>query len=243
MNLASASTTRVLLFGVLGIAVTAYFFSSTHAPVDDSKRSTGASVAERQHTAAKHLSSSPASAAVNSNPVVSPATMPHITQQTSQQQAVVAAWTTKTKPWLYDMNTTLPAFDEAEYWADPAAYVAVAAPGRVFQTLPVTSVDTPHTYVSNGYHQALIHGEQATISVQVPPNAPVNFLAASGGIFAESSLGYVSVQANANGHAHATFVPDKGTVNVVPILVSSPLAADVQTIAIEVRPPVAHLPL
>jgi hypothetical protein len=115
-------------------------------------------------------------------------------------------------------------FDRAAFEADPAAYLNVVQPGRVFQTKQPGKAVPALTVVGSAC-QHVTQGGSVALTVKGAPNAPVTFTSTDMGAFAENKLNSVSVRADDAGVAKVTFVAAPGALNDVNIMAGSPMAS------------------
>lgn len=123
---------------------------------------------------------------------------------------------------LSPLHTPKP-FDREAYLADPQAYLDVVEPGRVWQVaqpgpgIPrLSSLSRPLNRIEQG--------QSIVLKVKAIPGAPVTFTSFDLGAF-ENQLTSITVQADAEGVAAATFTGTPGTYNDVNILAGSPMTA------------------
>lgn len=126
-------------------------------------------------------------------------------------------------------------FDAAAYRADPRAYLDVAEPARAFQAaqpaegVPVLAALTPAL-------RTAVQGEAVTLRVRSVPNMPVTFTSFDLGQF-ENRLTTVTVEADAEGVAEASFTGTPGTIGDANILAASPAATGTVKFIVHVRMP------
>ena len=115
-------------------------------------------------------------------------------------------------------------FDKAAFEADPKAYTDLVVPGRVFQcSQPGPNV--PALKAASDLFVQTTLGATVKLKAQGAPLAPVTFTAMDLGAFEESKLSSVTVRADKDGVATATFMATPGAMNDVNILCGSPLAS------------------
>lgn len=124
-------------------------------------------------------------------------------------------------------------FNLKQFRAQPEQYLANVEPGRVFQTAEASGPNSVYLMAVSRLRASLRSSEQLVLAVKGAPRAPVTFTALDGGTFAENTQGSVTVSADAEGNAQATFVAGtaRGDLNV---LVGSPLAVGSQRFFIRV---------
>jgi hypothetical protein len=125
-------------------------------------------------------------------------------------------------------------FDRAAYHADPAAYLNVVEPGRVFQVAQ-PGPDVLRIQAVGPTLATIDQGGTVPLRVHALAGMPVTFTSFDLGRFAENQLTSISVAADDQGIAHVTFVGDSGTINEVNILAACPLTAGQVTYHINVR--------
>lgn len=124
-------------------------------------------------------------------------------------------------------------FDPVAYARDPDAYLHTVEPGRIHQTAEPTSDGTPLRLVTEP-RPLVAPGGTLAVRVRGVAGAPVSFAAIGGGTFVENGLNSISVRADAEGLATATFRADPGTIGDAPIIAASPLAIGQQTCVVHV---------
>lgn len=116
-----------------------------------------------------------------------------------------------------------PKFDPQAYQQDPQAYIDRVEPGRVFQVLQ-PGADTPALRKVGPMYQEIQQGESVYLQVTAPEGAPVTFTSLDLGMF-ENQLTSITVKADADGLARASFVGTTGTIDDVDILAGSPVTS------------------
>ena len=119
-------------------------------------------------------------------------------------------------------------FDAEAFAKDPEnyakQYASVVEPGRVFAPAqPDDSV--PVLRVDGDRHHRVTQGESVRLVAIATSFAPVTFLSSSYGQF-ENLLTSITVVADRNGRAVATFTATSGTKHNVNILAASPVLAE-----------------
>ena len=159
------------------------------------------------------------------NPVITESpygTLPQIPVDANPAVAQVAeSVRTGVNPERVSAMIVAPPFDLAAYRADPAAYLAESVPGRVWQSAQ-PGEGVPRLQRIGPRNVALRQGEQVTLAVQASAGNPVTFTSFDAGIFT-NQLTSITVAANDEGVARATFVATPGVIENSNILVSSPL--------------------
>lgn len=158
-----------------------------------------------------------------------------------QVKSVAEAIREKKHPERVSVLIRPPPFDAKAFQADPAKYLGVVEPGRVFQTAqpgPKVPVLRP---VGQSYREA-VQGEVVPLRVKAPPGSPVTFTSFDLGAF-ENQLTSITVQADKQGVAEAKFRGTPGTIEEVHILAGSPEASGQVRFVVNVqRPPGAESP-
>ncbi|MEL7499553.1 MAG: hypothetical protein AAFN77_18260 [Planctomycetota bacterium] len=115
-------------------------------------------------------------------------------------------------------------FDLKEYQKDPQAYVDKIRPGRVFQSAEPGPGVTPLVADGPTYAQ-VIQGEKVVLKVKAEKGMPVTFHTNQLGNF-DNLLRTVTVVADDDGIAQATYLAGSGTVNFINILAASPIHSE-----------------
>lgn len=171
---------------------------------------------------APKLSPTGASAAT---PLRDPATgQPILPSKSPQAASVAEAFRTHQHPERLSMLVPVKPFDKIIFEADPEKYLRVIEPGRVQQCKqPGKDVSA---LKAKGEHQFLVKPDgKVILEVRGAKLAPATFLSVDGGRFLESDLNCVTVRADAQGVAKATFLASFGADGDVNILVGSPEAS------------------
>ena len=116
------------------------------------------------------------------------------------------------------------AFDSIAWESDQAyrtGYLAVAEPGRVWQTAP-PATDGFALRASGARQLSAKQGDPVELTVTGRPGSPISFATFAGGIFRESEANAVTVLADAKGKAVVHYVAYAGTTDHCPILAASP---------------------
>ena len=114
-------------------------------------------------------------------------------------------------------------FDRAAYEKDPQPYLDEVEPGRIWQSADEGEGVTPIQPIGD-FHRQLLQGESAPLSVKIDPNMPATFYSPRLGRF-ENQLTSVTVKADEQGFARATFTATPGSHGDVTVFVSSPVAS------------------
>ena len=114
-------------------------------------------------------------------------------------------------------------FDAAAYKTNPAAYLDVVEPGRVWQPAQ-PGPNVPRIAALTARMFSVDQGVPTEIRVQSVPGAPVSFTAFDGGAF-DNLLTSITVRADDKGVAKVTFTGTTGVINDVNILAASPLTS------------------
>ena len=128
-----------------------------------------------------------------------------------------------------------PKFDRVAYQKDPQKYIDEVAPGRINQVLPA-SKDTVPIKRDGRYISRLIQGESVQLKAKVEPGMPVTFHSPKLGNF-QNKLTSVTVRADENGAATATYTASGGTRGEIDIRAASPVHSDHARWVIEVVHP------
>ena len=114
------------------------------------------------------------------------------------------------------------AFDRVAYEAGPEKYLNKIRPARVFDPAQPGEDVTPLEPISNGFH-SILQGEQVVLQVKAEAGVPVAFYTPQTGWFAENQLSSVTVKADEDGVATATFQTGGGSMGIVDVLAASPV--------------------
>ena len=150
-------------------------------------------------------------------------------------QSVLEAARTGKYPERLDVSVDPKPFDQTAFQKDPQAYLNTIEPGRVYQTMPPKK-GAPRLQMIGKNPTTVDSGADVVLKVQAVPGAPVSFFAQRGGIFRESTLNSITVQADEKGVATVTFFANPGTVAIAPVVVGSPMLAGNEEIMVSVRP-------
>ena len=146
-----------------------------------------------------------------------PVVAPDANEQVKQ---VHEALLSKENPERLSSFVVNPSFDEAAFKANPAQYAAeyakIVEPGRVFAPAQ-PGPDTPVLRSTGDRIHRVQQGESVRLSVIAVPHAPISFTSFGMGQF-ENLLSNVTVVADAQGKAEASFTASSGTKNEVKIL-------------------------
>jgi hypothetical protein len=118
------------------------------------------------------------------------------------------------------------AFDREKYVEDRAyrdAYLSTPQPSRVFDPAQ-PGKDVPRLCRISPAFQKVKQGQETKLRVRAIPGAPVTFTSFDLGRF-DNQLTTITVQADANGVAEASFTGPPGTIEDVSILVASPVTS------------------
>ena len=150
---------------------------------------------------------------------------PAIENKSPQARSVIEAVKAPTKfPERLTPGIAPKPFDAAAYKENPTAYLAVAEPGRVFQTKPLAAT-VPAIEAVSPYFQDVKVGGEIELAVKAAPGYPVTFTSMDSGRFKESGLVTVTVQADSAGMARVHFEGVPGTVLESNILAASPMSS------------------
>ena len=149
-------------------------------------------------------------------------------------QSVAEAYQTGEHPERLSPLVAPAPFDETAFRKDPQAYLNVIEPGRVYQVRkPGKGVPVLMAHEAELFH--CVPMGEVRLAVQALSHAPVTFLTSNGGIFRESKLNSVTVQADAEGVASATFYANPGATHDCPVIVGSPMCAANVTLIVRVE--------
>ena len=152
-----------------------------------------------------------------------------------QVKAVVEAIRQGNHPERLSLMMRPQPFDAKAYRANPAAYLEVVEPGRVFQTAqPGPGVPRLGLRVRNSSTSR--RGRRPRLQVRAPAGAPVSFTAFDGGQF-DNQLSSITVQANARGVAQTRLLATSGTIEDLNVLAGSPLASGQVKFVVNVQMP------
>lgn len=132
-----------------------------------------------------------------------------------------------------------PAFDHEAFERDPRAYLDTVAPGRIYQTAK-PGREVPALVPAGPDSFDVAPGGEAELAVRTRPRAPVTFTSVNMGSFS-NGLTSITVRADAEGVARATFIASKGTLYEVSILAASPLASGRVAFDVWVEPDPAEI--
>ena len=126
-------------------------------------------------------------------------------------------------------------FDRASYEADPESYLAVHEPGRIWQSAQ-PGPDVPLIQPEGKRTHTIKQGESVRLSVTTEPKMPVTYTSFDLGTFS-NGLASITVAANDQGVANATFSGSSGTAGQINILAASPAATGRIKFNVFVLPP------
>ncbi len=125
-------------------------------------------------------------------------------------------------------------FDKAKFDASPTDFLNLVEPGRVFLTAEPGS-NVPQLKPSTPTYVQIKQGESTKLTVVSAPNYPVTFTSFDMGKFLENELNSVTVKADKDGVASATFSGSSGTLNDVRVLAGSPMASGQVRFVVDVQ--------
>lgn len=164
----------------------------------------------------------------------SPSVDPESNEQT---QLVAEALKSREKPERFSSFVVKRGFDAEKFRAEPAKYAAeyasVVEPGRVFAPAQPGDGVSVLRAESSRFHRVK-QGEALRLSVEAVPNAPVTFASQDLGQF-ENQLSSVTVVANEQGIASATYTASGGTIDEVQILAASPVTTGQVAFTVSVK--------
>jgi hypothetical protein len=127
------------------------------------------------------------------------------------------------------------AYDHQRFLANPKSYLDVVEPGRTFQSAePGEAV--PQLKLIGSALATIPQGGRTELRVRTVPGAPTTFTSFECSAF-DNHLTSITVQADAEGIASATFHAPPGTLNDVSILAGSLLASGQVNFCVTVTPP------
>jgi len=129
-------------------------------------------------------------------------------------------------------------FDAAAYAANPAAYCALVEPGRVYQTAQ-PGAGVPALDLLGTAAATIAQGTTTLLRVKATAGAPVTFTSFDCGAFS-NLLTSITVTADTDGVATATFLATPGTLNETNILAASPLCSGQVNFSVTILPAIAH---
>lgn len=132
-------------------------------------------------------------------------------------------------------------FDQKKYESEPQAYLNIAEPGRIWQVAQ-PGKDVPRLIYRSERYQEAEQGQGVRLKVQAIKNAPVTFTSFDLGAF-QNQLTTVTVKANEDGLAQATFTGTPGTIGAVNILAGSPMTSGQLKFQVNVLLPKKTAPL
>lgn len=138
--------------------------------------------------------------------------------------ASVLAATDGTHPERRSLSRLPAPFDAQAYIRDPAAYLAIIEPGRVFQSV-AAGPGVWEIRPDGRPWRAVPSGGRTGLAALAPPRAPVSWHCAEGGVFAESTVNSITVQADDAGIARVTYIATPGTTGDATVLVASPICS------------------
>jgi len=148
--------------------------------------------------------------------------------------SVAEALATKTHPERLSPLIAPKPFDLVAYQRDPAAYLNLVEPGRVFQVAQ-PAADVQRIQAHGPVQARIPQGGSVPLQVQAPAGMPVTFTSFDLGRFAENQLTSITVAADERGLAHATLVGAPGTTGEVNILAACPVTSGQITFRITVQ--------
>lgn len=111
-------------------------------------------------------------------------------------------------------------FDKVQFEKDPKAYLDVIEPGRVFQSKNPGVGVMAIQRISEAF-VTIPQNDKTVLKVKVLPHMPVSFTSFDLGSF-QNKLTSITVQADKDGFAEATFIASEGTIADSNILCSCP---------------------
>ena len=111
-------------------------------------------------------------------------------------------------------------FDRVQFEKDPKAYLDVIEPGRVFQSKNPENGVLAIQRISEAF-VTIPQKDKTVLKVKALPHMPVSFTSFDLGAF-QNKLTAITVQADKDGFAEATFIATEGTIAECNILCSCP---------------------
>ena len=180
-------------------------------------------------------STAPSAPASTATPSIAPSVRPDLNANVAS--VAEAARTGKYPERLSPLMAPKP-FDPATFAANPQAYLDVVEPERVFQSAE-PGVDVPVLSAKGTASYEIPVGGSCTLAVVTKPGAPTTFTALDLGTF-QNSLTSITVVADAQGVASATYSASGGVIADAQILAGSPGASgQVKFHVFVTTPPVA----
>ena len=170
------------------------------------------------------------------NPFDYGTTKPVLSDSHAQVASVAAALRDKQHPERLSALIPPKPFDRVAYSKDPAAYLNVVEPGRVFQVAQ-PGTDVPRIEPIGATLAHVVQGGSTPLRVRAPAGMPVTFTSFDLGRFQENQLTCITVAASESGVAAVTFVGASGTTGAVNILAACPVTAGQVQFQIQVDRP------
>lgn len=140
-----------------------------------------------------------------------------------QVESLFAALEDRSQPSRFSSFAPPEPFDREAYEANPDKYLATIEPSRVYAPAQ-PGPDVPVIRSSGSRFHRLSQGESVRLQVVASAGAPVTFHSSRLGQF-ENQLTSITVKANEEGVAQATFTASGGTIDEVPVLAASSLTS------------------
>jgi hypothetical protein len=152
-------------------------------------------------------------------------------------KSVAEALNDKTGSLGHRLSTLIepPPFDRESYEKDPETYLNTVEPGRIWQQAEPGLGVVPLERKSR-YSNAVLQGESVNLEVKVEPKMPVTFYSPRLGQF-DNQLATMTVRADDEGIARATFKASSGTREEIEVFASSPVHSGLARFLIDVEVP------
>ena len=112
-------------------------------------------------------------------------------------------------------------FDRDAYVKDPAAYLTLTRPARVFQSAQ-PSEDVDPISSNTEFYQEILQGESVVLEVKAEPKMPVTFHTQQLGEF-DNRLKTITVEASEEGIARASYRAVSGVAGLINVMAASPV--------------------
>ena len=152
----------------------------------------------------------------------------------AERAKILAAAQTGTRLDRISDHFRAPAFDRERYRADPDGYCRAIVPGRIWLTA-TPGKDVPALQPVGHVGFDLARGASVVLRARAVPSAPVTFLSANLGAFANGA-DVQTVATGSDGIASVTFTATDGTIDYVSITAACPLTSGQVVYSIRVLP-------
>ena len=148
------------------------------------------------------------------SPALAPDTNPQVA-------AVFASLQTRDKPSRFSSFAAAEPFDAEAFAKNPDEYLNTVEPSRVFSPAQPGEGVVAIQAKGSRFHRVK-QGEVVELSVNAAPGAPITFTSSDLGFF-DNKLSSVTVRADENGVARASFTAGGGTIDLVKVLAAGPV--------------------